>query len=147
MVKCDICIRDVGKWRKYCSRCRRFVYRAGQKAAHVAALKRDYDKEKDVFRCHYTRIILEENDRHSPRYLTFDHLVPGVKGKDNQVITFAVLNEQKTDLGYDEYVAFCRQVVRNHDTGGFDERVLELKHWFRLVRPQGARRAVDRASR
>jgi hypothetical protein len=137
MVKCFICIRDVGPWRKYCSRCRRLVYRAGQKMAHVIALKRDYDEKLDLFRCHYTHIVLEENDRHSPKYLTFDHIVPGLKGEDNMVITFAALNEQKTDMSMDEYEAFCRQMVICFDTGEFDESVLELKHWYRAVRRKG----------
>jgi hypothetical protein len=140
MVKCDICIRDVGKYRKYCQRCHKFVYRAGRKMAHVLALKRDYDEEHDVFRCHYTHIVLDENDPKSPRYLTFDHLVPGLKTVDNQVITFALYNENKTDMTNDEFVAFSREVVRAHDTGEFDERVLDIGHWIRKVVPARGRR-------
>ena len=33
MAKCFICIRDRGKMKKYCPRCRKFVYRAGNKLA------------------------------------------------------------------------------------------------------------------
>lgn len=134
VIKCFICIRDVGRFRKYCPRCRKFIYRAGNKMAHVTALKRDYDPVHDVFRCHYTRIALEENDRRSPKYLTFDHMVPGVEGKENMVTTFALLNENKTDMSFEEYVAFSREIVRASETGEFDERVLELEHWYRLVR-------------
>ena len=104
--KCYICIRDRGKYRKYCPRCRKFVYRAGRKAAHVAALKRDYDDKKDIFRCHCTHIPLEENDRKSPKYLTFDHLIPGNEDIENLVLTFAAYNEKKTDMSYEENIAF-----------------------------------------
>jgi hypothetical protein len=132
--KCDICIRDRGHWRKYCDRCRKFVYRAGRKAAHVAALKRNYDDKKDVFRCHYTHIILEENNRKSPKYLTFDHKIPGREDIENLVITSAAYNEKKTDMSYEEHIAFCKEVVRAHETGEFDEKVLDLEYWFRMRR-------------
>ncbi len=132
--KCYICNRDRGKWRKYCDRCRKFVYRAGRKAAHVAALKREYDPVHDCFRCHYTHIRLEENDTKSPRYLTFDHMVPGKDDVENQVLTFALYNAQKTDLAYDEHIAICREVVRAADGGTFDERVLDVDYWFRMRR-------------
>ncbi len=132
--KCYICDRDRGHWRKYCDRCRKFVYRAGKKSAHVAALKRDYDPEKDCFRCHYTHIILEENDTKSPKYLTFDHSIPGNEDIENLVLTFAAYNEKKTDLSYEENIAFCREVVRAHETGEFDERVLDLEYWYRMRR-------------
>jgi len=139
MVKCFICIRDRGIMRKYCPRCRKFVYRAGNKAAHVLALILDYDPVTDTFRCHYTKIPLEENDSKSPRYLTFDHLEPGGKEKGNLVLTFALYNEGKTDMTYEEHVAFCREVVRAHDGGKFDEKVLKLKYWLRMARQGRAR--------
>jgi hypothetical protein len=132
--KCNICNRDRGHWRKYCDRCRKFVYRAGKKSAHVAALKRDYDPVKDCFRCHYTHIILEEKDTKSPKYLTFDHMVPGNEDIDNLVLTFAAYNEKKTDMSYEEHVAFSREVVRAAEGKGFDEKVLDLKHWYRMRR-------------
>ena len=132
--KCYICIRDRGKYRKYCPRCRKFVYRAGRKAAHVAALKQDYDDKNDCFRCHYTHIKLEENDRKSPRYLTFDHVIPGRNDIDNQMLTFALYNEHKTDMSYEEHIAFSREVVRAHETGQFDEKVLDVDYWFRMRR-------------
>jgi hypothetical protein len=43
-------------------------------------------------------------------------------------------------MTFEEYVAFSREVVRAHDGGRVDERVLELKHWYRLVRPGMGRR-------
>ena len=132
--KCYICNRDRGHWRKYCDRCRKFVYRAGKKSAHVAALKRDYDPVHDCFRCHYTHIRLEENDTKSPRYLTFDHMIPGNEDIENLVLTFAAYNEKKTDMSYEENIAFCREVVRAHETGEFDERVLDLDYWYRMRR-------------
>jgi hypothetical protein len=144
MAKCVICIRDRGKWRKYCSRCRRFVYRAGSKSAHVAALKRDYDGKTDVFRCHYTKIVLNEDDPKSPRYLTFDHMVPAVAGKDNMVITFAMLNEMKTDLSYDQLIRIDRALVKCHDTGKFDEKVLDVGNWVRMARPKRKRAAAGK---
>jgi hypothetical protein len=141
MVKCFICIRDRGIMKKYCPRCRKFVYRAGNKAAHVLALILDYDPVTDTFRCHYTKIVLEEKDSKSPRYLTFDHVVPGGGEKGNLVLTFALYNEGKTDMTDDEHVAFCREVVRAHDGGKFDENVLKLKYWLRMARLRMARRA------
>jgi len=140
MAKCFICIRDRGKMKKYCPRCRKFVYRAGNKQAHVQALILDYDPVNDVFRCHYTKIPLEEDDTKSPRYLTFEHVDPDGGEKGNVVLTMAVLNESKTDMTYDEYVRFCREVVRAHDGGRFDEKVLDLKHWYRLARLRAGRR-------
>ena len=134
MAKCFICIRDKGKWRKYCDRCRKFVYRAGKKSTHVAALKRDYDPSEDCFRCHYTHKKLEENDRKSPKYLTFDHMTPGIETEENVVITMALYNEHKTDMSYEEHIAFSREVVRAHETGEFDERVLDVDYWFRMRR-------------
>jgi hypothetical protein len=144
LAKCHICIRDRGRWRKYCDRCRRLVYRAGNKMGHVLALQRDYDEEKDVFRCHYTKVALVEDDPKSPRYLAFDHLVPGMKGKDNIVTTMMLYNASKTDMDYDEHVAFCREVVRASEGKGFDERVLVLGHWMRMaaMRARRGRRAV-----
>lgn len=100
----------------------------------MAALIRDYDPVHDVFRCHRTHVALEENDPKSPKYLTFDHSEPGVETPENLFLTMAVLNESKTDMTWPEYVAFAREIVRANDTGEFDEKVLEFKHWYRLVR-------------
>ena len=110
------------------------MYRAGRKAAHVAALILDYDAEHDCFRCHYTHIKLEENDRKSPKYLTFDHMTPGIETEENVVITMALDNEHKTDMSYEEHIAFSREVVRAHETGQFDESVLDVDYWFRMRR-------------
>ena len=37
-------------------------------------------------------------------------------------------------MTYEEHVAFCREVVRAADGGKFDEKVLRLKNWYRMVR-------------
>ena len=144
MVKCDICIRQALPPHKYCPRCDRLVDRAGRGMAHVLALKRDYDPVHDVFRCHYTGVVLDENDTKSPLYLTYDHLIPGLKTVDNLVITAAIINEMKTDLTWDEFVAIARQVVVHEDGGKFDKSVLDVKHWLRLVKPLAAKKTRKR---
>jgi hypothetical protein len=55
-------------------------------------------------------------------------------------LTFALYNEGKTDMTDEEHVAFCREVVRAHDKGKFDEKVLKLKYWYRMVRLRMARK-------
>ena len=136
--KCDICLRPIEPPHKYCPRCSKFICRAGRGMAHVNAPKRDYDPVHDVFRCHYTGVVLEEKDTKSPKYLTYDHLIPGLKTVDNEVITMALINEIKTDMTYDEFLALAREIIRHEDRGGaFDERVLDIKHRYRMIGPAG----------
>ena len=112
--------------------------------SHVIALKRDYDEKIDGFRDHYTGVVLDETNTKSPRYLTYDHLIPGLKTVDNQVVTMAIINEIKTDLTWEEFVAIARQVVAHEDGAVFDERVLDVKHWLRFVNPRMANRPKKR---
>lgn len=59
---------------------------------------------------------------------------------------WGVSHENKTDMTYEEHVAFCREVVRAADGGKFDEKVLRLKNWYRMVRRRKAGGAGKRAS-
>ena len=51
--------------------------------------------------CYYTGMILDLDNRKSPRYLVFDHWIPGDPSK--VVITAAVVNEMKSDMTQDEF--------------------------------------------
>jgi len=50
--------------------------------------------------CYYTGMALVLDNRKSPRYLVFDHFIPGDSSKI--VITSAWFNEIKSDMSIDE---------------------------------------------
>jgi hypothetical protein len=87
-----------------------------------------WNEEAQGFLCRYTGIKLDEENDHSPRYLNFDHLIPG---GPVVVPAAAVINNMKSDLSEDEFRAIIRELVRRWDGAEFNENLMRLKYWKR----------------
>ena len=81
---------------------------------------------------------LNMTDPKSPWYFVFDHMVPG--DDTTVVLTFALLNEMKSDLGEKEFRYYVRQIARNFETGA-KIRKKELVYWYRLKGNKGKKGA------
>jgi len=80
-------------------------------------------------RCHFTGILLVEDNPRDPRYLTFDHRVP--RDESDLVLAAGLINDMKSDLSEEEFRAVVNQLARRFGGGGFDDSVFTLKHWKR----------------
>ncbi len=79
--------------------------------------------------CFYTKIRLDRTDPKSPFYFVFDHMVPG---EDKVVLTFALLNEMKSDMIPKEFWYYILQLDRYFRTGQ-KIRKIKLSRWYRLA--------------
>jgi len=131
---CPICGAEAKKGTRYCARCFRLQELRGERVAARKALKRAWDAKAGGFRCHYTGIILEEKDRKSPWYISFDHPTPGKKGA--VVVTAIFVNLMKTDMSEKEFRAMIRELAKKFKGGVFDKSKLEFKYYHRGVRPK-----------
>ena len=98
---------------------------------HKDAVKEIEDHvRRHGFICQYTGTKLNMTNHKDPFYFSFDHMVPG----DNRkiVLTFALLNEMKSDMTYEEFKYYVRQFARFFDTGA---KIIKrrLKFWVRLA--------------
>jgi len=81
--------------------------------------------------CTYTKIRLDMINPKSPFYFVFDHMVPG---EDKVVLTFALLNEMKSDMIPKEFWYYILQLDKCFRTGE-KIRKIKLSRWFRLPQP------------
>jgi hypothetical protein len=129
---CDICGDKPAPRAKYCPRCGRIVYHAGENLERVAALKRAWNPKLRAFVCRYTGLILDDTDINSPLYINFDHVIPGRKGHLEAVAAF--INRMKTALTKREFDRVMRELARFRREGGtFNGDVVKFEHWARLA--------------
>ena len=80
--------------------------------------------------CFYTKEPLNMTDPKDPFYFVFDHMIPG----DNRkiVLTFALLNEMKSDMTPKEFRYYILQLDKCFRTG---EKIIKIKlsRWYRLT--------------
>ena len=128
---CVVCHKPAVPQSEFCRRHLKIRRRKGFCAAYREAMIKYWNEELQGYTCHYTGILLDEEDPRSPRYLTFDHLIPG----GNEVVpAAAVVNYSKSDLTEQEYKAIVRELVRHWDGAPFDPDLVKLKYWLRTVR-------------
>lgn len=131
--KCPICETPLHHSQaKYCRRCRKILNRVDTRRKHnlearVAALIESWDGQG--FRCHYSGILLNEDNPKDPRYLTFDHLIP--RQEDKIVLVAAAINDMKSDMDDREFKVMVIQLANRFSGGEFNEKVFNLKHWKR----------------
>ena len=105
---------------------------AGERLQRVAGLKRAIRRTKKAFVCRYTGLVLELVDIGSPRYINFDHVVPGVKGRLEAVCAF--INRMKTAMTKREFDRVMRELARFRREGGeFNGKVVRFKHWLKVT--------------
>jgi hypothetical protein len=82
--------------------------------------------------CFYTKLRLDMTNPRSPFYFVFDHMVPGDGRKI--VLTFALLNEMKSDMIPQEFWYYILQLDECFKTGK-KIRKIKLSRWYRLTPP------------
>jgi len=100
----------------------------------VKALKEAWSSRHGGFLCHYTGVKLDENDSHSPWYLTFDHRTPHTKG-DLVVAAFAI-NVMKSELSEDEFVKFIKHAAEHFAGKPFNREIIPFDSWTRNPGPK-----------
>jgi hypothetical protein len=124
---CPVCGGRTGPGYIYCKRCMGLIRNHPEHVAHAAALKKGWDAARHVFVCHYSGIVLDEKDCHGPFYLTFDHTIPGQRGK--LVLAAYLFNEMKCSLTEDAFWAVVKELVRHWEEGTpFDRSVAKFSN-------------------
>src|SRR5665213_908062 len=95
---CWVCGDPVHRYNaKFCLRCAKFGARMRTKRFPPATVKAIWEWiRQNGYVCYYTGMLLELENRKSPRYLVFDHWIPGDPSK--VVITSFVVNDMKADM-------------------------------------------------
>jgi 5-methylcytosine-specific restriction endonuclease McrA len=129
---CPVCGSPVHQLAVLCKRCKKLVDRVDirrkpDKQSRVKALRDAWNGKG--FTCHYTGILLVEDNPGDPRYLTFDHRTP--RDESDIVVTAALVNDMKSDMSDEEFRTVVSQLARRFGGGVFDESVFALKHWKR----------------
>jgi len=85
---------------------------------------------RNGFVCQYTGIKLNMTDPKDPFYFSFDHMIPG----DGRTVklTFALLNEMKSDMTFEEFEYYILQFAKFFTTGNTIIKK-KLKYWYRLA--------------
>jgi len=124
---CKICQATITTRAEVCPRCRRHITNV-EYTAHLLALLAAWDPVAKGFRCFYTGVLLEENDKSDPWYLAFDHRIPGKKG--DLVVCARWVNSMKTALSDDEFRAVIIELDRSRKAKEpFNMAVAEFKYW------------------
>ena len=131
--KCNICGRPVFSSNSdHCVRCARFVRCMDQRGIHTDAVKKILAHvRRHGFVCSYTKLKLDMENPQSPFYFVFDHMVPG--DEKSAVLTFALLNEMKSDMTFKEFKYYLRQLFLNI----FQHKKIRKKklvYWARLIK-------------
>jgi len=84
------------------------------------------------YRCHYTKMLLEKEDTHSPWFCVFDHLIP-LEPK-TIVLTSALINEMKTALSVREFWYYVGQLADFIEKGKKIKKI-RLAYWRRQLPP------------
>ena len=138
--KCDICGKPVfSNNSDHCRRCAVFVRCMDQRGIHADAAKKiKAHLKRHGFVCQYTRRKLNLTNPQSPFYFVFDHQIPG--DERTVVLTFALLNEMKSDMTWKEFKYYLRQLYNNIF---FGTPIIEKKlvYWARLLALNSARKS------
>ena len=96
--------------------------------AYADALKAAWNPILRAFICFYTGLILEENDRSDPWYLSFDHRIPGdIK---TLVVCARWVNDMKGTFSDTEFRAVSIELDRSHKAREpFNMAVCDFKYW------------------
>jgi hypothetical protein len=125
---CFVCETLILPFFKYCPRCGIHIDPRRERLASALALKAAFDKKTNRFICFYTGVALEETDRTSPWYLTFDHRIPGQKG--DLVVCARWINNMKCTFSDKEFKAISIELDRSHKAKEpFNMAVAEFKYW------------------
>jgi len=125
--QCFVCERPISPLAEYCRRCLRHLPHR-HRAAYSMALKAAWNPILQVFICFYTGLILEENDRSNPWYLSYDHRIP--QDINTLVVCARWVNSMKTSLSDDEFKAVDIELDRSHKAKEpFNMAVCEFKYW------------------
>ena len=128
-MRCYVCKREVKPPRGYCDRCLTFIRNRHDRLRRRAALVAAYDEELDGFRDFWSRVPLEESDHSDPFHLCFDHYVPVESSK--LVVSSALFNKMKTDLGPDEFLTAFRLLAAHYRGEPFDKPAIHFRYWKR----------------
>ncbi len=130
--KCCICGKPVfTDHSNHCYRCYEFARRMDQRRIHADAVKRIWGHvRRHGYVCYYTKTVLDMTNPKSPFYFVFDHMIPG--DDKTIVLTFALLNEMKSDMIPKEFWYYIRQFSKFDKTGA-KIRKKRITHWQRLV--------------
>jgi hypothetical protein len=136
-MKCSICPHDALLRSIYCPRCRPLVATKAESAKRQVALKQDYDGQIDAFRCRWTTLVLDTNDRCGPLSLCFDHIFPL---KSSALATSSMLaNSMKSSLGPNEFPIAIKHLALHHEGQPFDKDIIGFIYWaeqpIRLAAP------------
>lgn len=114
----------------YCPACRVFIYNKPEDSARAEAMMEAFDKARKCFICQITGIVLELKDHNSPFFLSFDHVIPGKKGKLQCVCRF--VNQMKADLSSEEFLLLVPELADHIRTGKpFNKDVIRFLYWHR----------------
>jgi len=115
---------------KFCLRCARFGQRMRTKRFPPETVKAIWEYIRRYgYLCYYTGMLLELEDRKSPRYLVFDHWIPGDPAK--VVLCCAFINEMKSDMAEDEFRDTVCQVA-DHFRKGTPVVLKPFVYWDRV---------------
>jgi hypothetical protein len=126
--RCHICEKKVQHHTKFCPRCRVHAHTRREQAARTRALKAAWNKKRNGFICYYTGVKLEEKDRSSPWYISFDHRTPRKKG--DLVVCARWVNSMKTEFSEAEFRAIIIELARCRAAGDeFNMSVAKFEFW------------------
>ena len=88
--------------------------------------------------CHLTGVRLDETGASSPRFMTFDHVVPG--DDSTPVVCARWVDRMKVELTEDGFRAITVEHVRYQREGGeLDRRVVDFEYWLSYHRQRTRR--------
>lgn len=129
---CGVCGSDRHKLAHLCKVCKKILDRVDvrskpNKAARLAALQKQWTGS--YFRCHYTLLPLNTTDPKSPKYLTFDHLIP--RDENSIVLAAAFVNDMKSDLDESEFWQVIGALAQRISNPDMPIPEIQLRHWRR----------------
>ena len=133
--RCWACGDPVHRYNaKYCLRCAKFGARMRTKHFPPAVVKAIWEYIKKYgYVCYYTGMLLDLENKKSPRYLVFDHWIPGDPHKI--VLTSAFINTMKSDMLEDEFWDAVFQLA-DYKRLGKPVDIKDPVHWYRLHPPE-----------
>jgi len=134
---CFVCSRP--STRRYCDRCSRLLGIRHDSTKRRAALREAYDRDLDAFRCHWSRVPLDERDPRDPFHISFDHFYPVRSSR--LVVSSELLNSMKFELGPEEFPPVVRELAAHRAGAPFRRDVVKFEWWGRRApawpRPRG----------
>jgi hypothetical protein len=121
------------------------IHNKPEDSARAEAMIDAWDEVGKCFRCQVTGIALEEKDHNSPFFLSFDHVIPGKKGKLQCVCRF--VNQMKADLSKEEFLLLVPELADHIRTGRpFNKDVIKFQYWHRPRMASGGGRGRKRGN-